>query len=78
MKRRNFLKLFPFAGFAAVFGVKLETEPDISVKKWQNKRVMPPTSMSGSIMNITIDGQPFPIKTDEGIFKVSSANSHPK
>lgn len=27
MKRRNFLKLFPIAGFAAVFGVKLKAEP---------------------------------------------------
>lgn len=26
MKRRNFLKLFPFAGLAAVFGVKLRAE----------------------------------------------------
>lgn len=48
MKRRNFLKLFPFAGLAAVFG----SEPDIVAKKRiQNKRVMPPAPI------IKIDGE---------------------
>lgn len=27
MKRRNFLTLFPIAGFAAAFGIKLKAEP---------------------------------------------------
>ena len=31
MKRRNFLKLFPFAGFAAVLGAKLKAEPELQL-----------------------------------------------
>ena len=31
MERRNFLKLFPFAGIAAVFGVKLKAEPEFNL-----------------------------------------------
>ena len=79
MKRRDFFKLVPLTGFAAVFGIKLKDDPDGAVKKWtQNKREMPPAPISGQIINLNIKGQSFPIKTDEGIFKVSSSNSHPK
>lgn len=33
MKRRNFLKLPLYAGFAAVFGVKLRAEPKLTIYK---------------------------------------------
>lgn len=31
MKRRNFLTLFPIAGFAAAFGIKLKAEPKFQI-----------------------------------------------
>ncbi len=86
MKRRNFLKLFPFAGLAAVFGMKIKTTPVVLNG--------PPTTFTSvkaaegmEQFGMLMHGQPFFTKDYKDLYnaclangsvRTSSSNSHPK
>lgn len=69
MNRRSFLTLFPLAGFAAAFGIKLKAEPEINDAMQIMSHAGRTGSISGEMLRLHINGQSFPIKTDETDFR---------